>query len=63
MFKEIGFAIDIETNLEIRLFSDIAFNLNNGTHRPFKKPNDFLSYANKSSNDSQQIFSQLPKSN
>ena len=39
--KDIGFAIDVETNLKIVDFLDTTFNLNNGTYRPFKKPNDF----------------------
>ena len=36
IFKDIGFAIDIETNLKIVDFLDITFNLNNGTYRPYK---------------------------
>ena len=52
--KDIGFAIDLETNLKIVDFLDITFNLNNGTYRPYKKTNDLLLYTSKSSN-------QLPK--
>ena len=44
IFKGIGFAIDVETNLKIVDFLDITFNLNNGTYRPYKKPNDLLLY-------------------
>ena len=61
IFKDTGFAIDIETNLKIVDFLDITFNLNNGTYRPYKKPNDLLSYINKSSNHPPQIINQLPK--
>ena len=61
IFKDTGFAIDIETNLKIEDFLDISFNLNNGTYRPYKKPNDLLSYINKSSNHPPQIINQLPK--
>ena len=39
IFKDTGFAIDVETNLKI---VDFTFNLNNGTCRPYKKPNDLL---------------------
>ena len=60
-FKDIGFAIDVETNLKIVDFLDTTFNLNNGTYRPYKKPNDLLLYINKSSNHSPQIINQLPK--
>ena len=61
IFKGTGFAIDIETNLKIVDFLDITFNLNNGTYRPYKKPNDLLSYINKSSNHPPQVVNQLPK--
>ena len=47
IFKDIGFAIDVETNLKIVDFLDITFNLNNGTYKPYKKP--------------PQIINQLPK--
>ena len=40
---------------------DITFNLNNATYRPHKKPNDLLSYINKSSNHPPQVINQLPK--
>ena len=60
-FKDIGFAIDVETNLKTLDFLDITFNLNNGTYRPYKKPNDLLLYINKSSNHPPQIINQLSK--
>ena len=60
-FKDIGFAIDVETNLKIVAFLDITFNLNNGTCRPYKKPNDLLLHINKSSNHPLQIINQMPK--
>ena len=40
IFKDIGFAIDMETNLKIADFLDIMFNLNNGRYRPYKNPKD-----------------------
>ena len=60
-FKDISFAIDVETNLKIVDFLDITFNLNNGTYRPYKKPNDLSLYINKSSNHPPQIINQLQK--
>ena len=60
-FKDVGFLIDIETNLKIVDFLDITFNLNNGTFKPYKKPNDSLLYIKKSSNHPPQIIKQLPK--
>ena len=61
IFKDIGFAIDIETNLKYVGLLDITFHLNNGIYRPYKKPNDLLLYINKSSNHPPQIINQLPK--
>ena len=45
IFKDIGFTIDVETRLKVIDFLDITFNLNNGTYRPYKKPNDLLSIS------------------
>ena len=41
IFKDIGFAIGVETNLKILDFVDITFNLNIGRYRPYKKRNNF----------------------
>ena len=61
IFKDIGFTIHVETNLKIADFLDTTFNLNNDTYRPYKNPNDLLSYINKSSSHPLQIISQLSK--
>ena len=61
IFKDIGFAIDMETNLKIADFLDIMFNLNNGRYRPYKNPKDLLLYINKSLTHPPQIINQLPK--
>ena len=61
IFKDIDFAIEVETNLKIVDFSDITFSLNNDTYRPYKKPNDLLLYINKSSNHPPQIINHLLK--
>ena len=61
MFKNIGFINDTETNLKIVDFIDITSNLSNDTYRPYKKPNDLLTYINKSSNHPTKIINQLPK--
>ena len=44
VFKDVGFKIEIQTNLKIVDFLDVTFNLENGTYRPYKKPNDPLLY-------------------
>ena len=61
IFEDIGFTIDVETNLKIADFLDIMLNLNNGTYRPYKKPNNSLLHINKSSNNPPQITNQLSK--
>ena len=37
MVKDIGFNTDREYNLKVIELSDITFNLNNGTCKPYKK--------------------------
>ena len=61
IFKDIGFAIDVESNLKIVDLLDITFDLNNSTYRPCKKPSELLSYINISSNHTPQIVNKLPK--
>ena len=62
IFKDIGFSIDIQTNLKEVDFLDVTLNLQNGTYRPYKKPNDKLLYIHSSSNHPPQIIKQLPNS-
>ena len=59
-FKDVGFKIDIKTNLKVVDFLDATFNLSNGTYKPYKKPNDTLLYINTSSNHPPQVIKQLP---
>ena len=62
IFKDIGFSIDIQTNLKEVDFLDVTLNLQNGTYRPYKKANDKLLYIHSSSNHPPQIIKQLPNS-
>ena len=51
IFKDVGFDITIQANLKIVNFLDVTFDLQNGTYKPYKKPNDSPLYINsKSSN-------------
>ena len=61
IFKNIGFSIDIQTNLKEVDF-DVMLNLQNGTYHPYKKPNNKLLYIHSSSNHPSQIIKQLPNS-
>ena len=42
IFKDIGFSIDIQTNLKEVDFLDVTLNLQNGTYCPYEKPNNKL---------------------
>ena len=61
-FKDIGFSVDIQTNLKEVDFFGITLNLQNDTYRPYKKPNDKLLYIQSSSNHPSRIIKQLPNS-
>ena len=50
IFKDIGFSIDIQTNLKEVDFFDVTLNLQNDTYRLCKKPNEKLLYIHSSSN-------------
>ena len=62
MFKNIGFSLDIETNLKEVDFLDVTLNLQNGTYRPHEKPNDELLYIHSLSNHPSQTIKQLSNS-
>ena len=42
IFKDVGFKIEIKTNLKIVDFLDVTMNLSNGTYSPYKKPDNQL---------------------
>ena len=62
IFKDIGFSINIQTNLKEADFLDVTLNLQNGTYRPYKKPKDKLLYIHSLSNHPLQIIKQSPNS-
>ena len=62
IFKNAGFKFEIKTNLHIFDFSDVMFDLLDGTYKLYKKLNDQLLYINTSSNHPPQIIKQLPTS-
>ena len=59
MFTDIGFSLEMETNLKEVDFLDVSLNLRNGTYRPYKKPNDRLFYIHGLSNHPQNVIKQL----
>ena len=56
-----GFSFDVKTYSKVVDFLDVTYNLNIGTYKPYKKPNNPLLYLNKSSNHPPQIINQLPR--
>ena len=62
VFKDIGFSLEIETNLKEVDFLDVSLNLQNGTYQPYKKPNDRLLYIHSLSNHPPNVIKQIPKS-
>ena len=59
IFKQVGFKIEIQTQLKIN-FLNVTFSLANGTYRPYKKANESLLYINTSSKHPLQVIKQLP---
>ena len=60
-FKENGLEIIIECNKKIVNFLDITINLNDGTYKPYHKPDNLIQYINIESNHPPNIIKQIPK--
>ena len=50
LFKDEGLKIVVQTDLVVADSLDVTLNLNDGTYKPFRKPNDTPSYIHKDSN-------------
>ena len=61
LFKEESLQITVEANMTATDYLDVFFNLGNGSHRPYRKPNDSPSYIHTQSNHPPTIINQLPK--
>ena len=62
IFKENHLSITITCNLKIVNYLDITMNLDDGTYRPYRKPNDDITYIHCQSNHPPAILKQLPVS-
>ena len=62
IFKDKGLDIVIECNKKVVNYLDVTFNLEDGSHRPFRKPDDETSYINVHSDHPPSIIKQLPLS-
>ena len=60
MFKQKGLQIIIECNLKVVNYLDVTFNLNDGSYRPYRKPNDETHYIHIQSDRPPSITKQLP---
>ena len=60
IFKLNGLSLDIECNQKIVNYLDVTLNLENGTYRPFRKPNESTTYIHAKSNHPSNIIKQLP---
>ena len=52
--------ITVETNIRSTDYLDVVFDLEKGTYRPFRKPNDTPLYISVNSNHPPNIIKQLP---
>ena len=62
LFKQKGLQIIIESNLKVVNYLDVAFNLNDGSYRPNRKPNDETHYIHIQADHPPSITKQLPQS-
>ena len=62
IFNDNGLKIDIKGNLKVVDFLDITFNLNNGTYKPYVKPNNAPLYVHTKSNHPPHVLKQIPTS-
>ena len=60
IFKENGLQITIEANSKVVDFLDVTLNLNDGTYRPYMKPNNNPLYINKQSNHPPNVLNNIP---
>ena len=58
-FKNFGLEIVAESNLKIVNYLDVTLNLNNGSFKPYHKPDDIIQYINKESNHPPSIIEHL----
>ena len=60
IFNDNDLQIEIKCNLKIVDYLDVTLDLNNGSYKPFRKPNDELLYINAKSNHPPNVIKQLP---
>ena len=61
VFKNNGLDVIIECTMKIVNNLDVTFNLNDGTYRPYQKPDNIIQYIHVESNHPPNIIKQIPK--
>ena len=62
LFKEKDLDIIIQCNLKITNYLDITLNLNDGSYRPYRKPNEETNYIHINSDHPPSIIKEIPQS-
>ena len=62
IFKEHGLDIILQCNMKIVSYLDVTFNLNDGTYKPYTKPNNEIKYLHEDSNHPLSVIRQIPLS-
>ena len=60
IFTDKGLEIIIQCNLKVVDYLDLTFNLNDGSYRPYKKPDDDIRYINVDSDHPPNIIKEVP---
>ena len=60
MFKEHGLDIIILCNMKVVNYLDVPLNLNDGTYKPYTKPNNEIKYIHKNSNHPRSVIRKIP---
>ena len=61
LFKEKDLDIVIQCNLKITNYLDITLNLNDGSYRPYRKPNEETNYIHINSDHPPSIIKEIPR--
>ena len=61
VFKDNGLDVIIECNMKAVNYLDVTFNLDDGTYRPYQKPDNKIQYIHVESNHPSNIIKQIPK--
>ena len=62
LFKKEDLDIIVQCNLKITNYLDITPNLNNGSYRPYRKPNEETNYIHVNSDHPPSILKEIPRS-